>query len=441
MNPQFYELLDITLAEVCRREPTYASCFPLSHPYAAKMAAAYRQHPLCDKFHPETLEKALIEGLAYFSRSWSRSEVPVLGDDPLVRLLCDSIVDSFCADQGLLTLMPYDSSSGPLSGMLAQEYTERQAPGGPYYYIRNGGRDPLLLINATGTPLAIWRHFLADSTHDFKIIVPRRRGSDLFRGGLQCHVDIKTESADLASILKSESLQKTAVVAWCNGARVGIELANSIVDQISSLVLIGPMLKGVKGVSPSFSTFDRDLQPLLDGVTKEPHLAPLLSRTIAEQAKSPDWGRWKNAPAGRARALFGLPAKDHALGILACLTDSESFLNTARRVKSDEDYPMHLALSKLSTRTMVIMGSDDQIVSNELVSSAMKQLCVHPVVKVVLSGSGHYIHDLQYHYFRFLLNEFLHSNRKPPSTARIEVEDLISLDRPQINSGLHSCPN
>jgi hypothetical protein len=44
--------------------------------------------------------------------------------------------------------------------------------------------------------------------------------------------------------------------------------------------------------------------------------------------------------------------------------------------------------------------------------------------KVVLQGSGHYIHDLQYHYFRWLLNEFLEKQQSPRRTARVWVEEL-----------------
>jgi pimeloyl-ACP methyl ester carboxylesterase len=424
MNPKFYQLLDRALAEVCRREPAYASCFPINPPDTTKMVFAYHQHPLFSKFCLETLEQALIEGLAYLLKSWTKVEQPDTGDDPLTRFLCDSVMDAFCADQGLLPLQPNHDSSGEIEEVFAQEYTRRHTRAGLCYYVRNKGTAPLLLINATGAPAVIWQSFLGDSTHDYKIIVPWRRGSDLFRGGLQQHVDIKTEAADLGSILESELLEQTAVLAWCNGARVAIDLANSRARQVSALVLIGPMLKGIQGVAPSPSGFERDLQPLLDAVTKEASLAPYLSKTIAQQQQSPDWSRLAKAPISRAGALFGLPAKDHAWATTVSLTEPRSFTNIARRVASDENYPMNQALAKLTPRTMVIQGSHDQIVSNRLVSCAMKQICTNSIVSVLLSGGGHYIHDLQYHYFRLLLTEFLGNHRPPPSTARFLVEEL-----------------
>jgi pimeloyl-ACP methyl ester carboxylesterase len=433
MHSRFYKLLDSALAEVCRREPTYISSFPMGVSHAAKMAFAYRQHPLCNKFHSETLEQALIEGLAYLRKSWTKSQPASNGDDPVTHFLCDSIIDAFCADQGLLALEPNRDLNRSISEVFEQEYTQRQTREGLWYYVRNRGSEPLLLINATGAPIAIWRYFLGDSTHDFKIIVPRRRGSDLFQGGLQQDVDIRIESADLASVLDSELLEEAAVVAWCNGARVAIDLATQRPRQISSLVLVGPMLKGIRGVKPKLSGFERDLQPLLDAVTKEASLAPFLSKTIAQQPQSPDWARLASVPQSRARALFGLPAKDYAWGIMASLTEPSSFINIARRVASDENYPMDQALAKLATRTMVIQGSHDQVVSNELASSAMRQICTNSILKITLAGSGHYIHDLQYHYFRLLLTEFLVNHQPPPSTARILVEELSRAQERQTN--------
>jgi pimeloyl-ACP methyl ester carboxylesterase len=423
MNSTFYHLLDNTMAEVCRREPAYTSAFPMA--FASKGAAsAYAQHPLWDKLPPDEVEHALNEGVAYMTKGWTKATESSTGSDPVAQFLCDCTFDALCADQGLLGLQPHSESSAPIADVLAQEYTLRRTAAGLGYYVRNRGARPLLLINATGAPIGVWTQFLADAAHDFKLILPQRRGSDLFRGGLQQHVDIQTDSADLASVLDAESLEQSDVLAWCNGARVALDFATSRESRIASMVLLGPMLKGIKNVTPKPSSFERDLQPLLDAVSKDTSLAPFLAEVIAKQPGVPDWERWVNAPARRAQALFALPAKDHANAMIAMLTEPESFINIARRVASDESYPMDQALGKLETRTMVIMGSDDSIVSNQLVLAAMKQICRNPIPAVVLRGSGHYIHDLQYHYFRWLLTEFLGSGRLPEKAARISVERL-----------------
>ncbi|HYM75983.1 MAG TPA: alpha/beta fold hydrolase [Candidatus Dormibacteraeota bacterium] len=389
------------------------------------MVSEYAQHPLCKNLPSGVVEPALREGLAYVATGWTKAKQASTATDPMAQFLCDCIIDALCADQGLLALQPQNGYSESVVELLAGDFSERRTPGGGCYYVRNRGTRPLLLINATGTSIAIWKQFLADSTHDFKIILPRRRGSELFRGGLQQHITIETDSTDLASIIDAESIEKVDVLAWCNGARVAIDLANCRPQQIASIVLLAPMLKGVRGITSSPSNFERDLQPLLDAVCKEPSLAPFFSKEILKQPTSPDWKRWVNAPASRAQALFALPAKEHADAMMAMLTDAQSFINIARRVASDESYPMDQALGKFQARTMVIMGADDGIVSNELVSSAMKRWCTdNTILKVSLKGSGHYIQDLQYHYLRWVLTEFLDKHQSPTRTARMSVETL-----------------
>lgn len=426
MNSTFYKLLDNTMAEVCRREPSYISSFPiaLSHD---RVAQRYTQQPACSALPPDTVEQALVEGLGYFREKWSAAMEPSTAADPMVEFLCDCIIDAACADQGLLSLQPHNGFGGSVAELFRSQYCERRTQAGISYYVRDRGSRPLLLINATGTPIAIWSQFLFDPAHDFKIIVPQRRGTDLFRGRLLQHADIETESADLGSILDAESLDCVDILAWCNGARVAIDLVNSRAHQMSALVLLGPMLKGIRGVKAQPSNFERDLQPLLDAVRKESSLAPLLSKTISKQPTSPDWARLANDPGRRSQALFAMPAKDHADAMTAMLTDPQSFINIARRVASDESYPMDGALGKLQPRTMVIMGSDDSIVSNELVSLAMQQMCQNSISQVVIRGSGHYVQDLQYHYFRWLLTEFLENRQPPRTTTRISAENLAPI--------------
>lgn len=422
MTSIFYKLLDNTLAEVHRREPHYPSFFPISV-LPEQMTARYQRHPYSGKLDAEVIKGALTRGFEHINKVWTRSEKAVNTADPIAQFLCDSIIDAFCADQGMLSLEPYSYSGGSVQEVLSRSYSERQAAPGVHYYVRTDGTRPLLLINPTGIPVTLWKHFLEDSAHDFKIILPRRRGTNPFIGGLQEDVDAQTESADLALILDSELGSPVDVVAWCNGARVALELANARTRQISSMVLIGPMLKGIRGVAPAPSTFELDLQPLLDAVIKRPALAPVYSKAIS-QTTAPDWSRWRDDPVSRAQALFVLPARDHACDMIAPLTDPLSFVNIARRVASDETYPTAEALRNLKTRSMVILGSDDNVVNNALIVGALKHLCDTMVVSAIVQSSGHYIHDLQYHYFRWLLTEFLKNHRRPSASARVFVEEI-----------------
>jgi len=127
MNSTFYNLLDDTLAEVCRREPTYPSSFPIAVCHE-KMASAYRQHPPCNELAPGASERALAEGLAYVSRTWTKSQPASDAADPVAQFLCDSIIDAYCAEQGLLPLQPRQNFNGSLVELISHRYTKRQTP-------------------------------------------------------------------------------------------------------------------------------------------------------------------------------------------------------------------------------------------------------------------------------------------------------------------------
>lgn len=196
----------------------------------------------------------------------------------------------------------------------------------------------------------------------------------------------------LGSILESESIEKADVVAWCNGARLAIDLAIRQPFRISSLVLVSPTFKGLTGTALAPSRFEQDIQMLFDTAIKRPEVAPFCSKAISQQAEPPDWDGLAHRGSERTRTLIELPAREHACGILAPLTDPASFVNMACRVASDDNHPTRQALGQLRVRTMVIMGSHDHIVSNALASWAIQQ-CRNSVVATTLMGAGHYIHD------------------------------------------------
>jgi pimeloyl-ACP methyl ester carboxylesterase len=421
MSPSFYGLLDDALAEIRLRGANYPSAFPI-HVAQHELVSRYREHPLCSRFSAEALSGALASGFDYLGR-WQRIVLREdSADDPVARFVGDSIIDAFCAEERQLALQPYRGPERAIARVRAEDYTERSTPAGVRYYVRNRGRCPLVLINATGTPITIWSRFLADAEHDLKVIVPQRRGTDPLVGGARQRTDIATEAADLESILDAESIEQVVVLGWCNGANLAVDLANRRTAQVSALVLLGPMFKGIKSVAASSSSFERDLQPLLDAVRDKSELAPMLSKAIVQRTTPPDWARSTAPPPARAKLLFALPAKALACEMLAPIADPESLLNTAHRVASDQSYPMDAALANLRVRTMIVQGSDDSVVSNQLARAAVDTMCRNAVVTVVLSGSGHYIQHLQYPYFRWLLHEFLDARRAPPQTARAWVQ-------------------
>ena len=90
-----------------------------------------------------------------------------------------------------------------------------------------------------------------------------------------------------------------------------------------------------------------------------------------------------------------------------------------RRAHSDPSYPINEALRRLEQPTLLITGDHDDIVNNQLTIAALEKSGRSFVTRA--SGAGHYIHDLQYPYFRWILGEWLAVHSAPTSTARVRV--------------------
>jgi pimeloyl-ACP methyl ester carboxylesterase len=421
MDSVFYGLLDAALSEIRCRAPGYLSRFPLAMPRNANdLAVHYASQQACAGESVGSLEEAILAGFAYFVNSTSGGSQQTRGaDDPLAEYMCQSVVDAFRAKRGTLPLHPCRHTRESPYEIFARSYDERRTPSGVRYFLRSGcsGRW-LLLVNATGTPLEIWSRFLGDTEHDFGIIVPERRGGDLFAGGLQRHVELDTECEDLGAILDAEEVGQVDLLAWCNGATLATALAIKLPGRISSVVLLTPMFKGVDGIAPDPSPFERDLQPILDTVRNRSDLAPFLAETIAQQAQLPDWTRLLD-PSNRVQVLLGMPPADLAKQLLTPMSDGESLINVSQRVATDEAYPLQVGLSELCIPVFLIMGSHDRVINNAY-ASAVLRMTRGPVLEASVNAGGHYIQDLQYPYFRLLLTEFLGKVRPLSTMARVE---------------------
>ncbi len=425
MRTKFYTLIDAALSEIIRRDETYASRFPLILNSPAALAEKYLTHPNCASLAAGDLERALEDGFAYLAKSWPAGSRASEDGDPLSEIFAATIVDAHCANEGILPLAAggYDPERTARDA-LKRDYNELRLANGQRYFIRERGTKPLFLINAAGVPIDVWRRFLGDPSHDFKIVVAERASGDLFAGGLQRNVVIADEAENFAAILEQEHVEDVTVLAWCNGARVAVDLAGRCPERISSLVLVAPTLRSkIKSLDTKPCPFEIGLHPVLEAVAARPELAPILAQTISQQAQSPDWNSLTDSPTRRAEALFRLPPKDIAPGLMAPLATGDSLLTLARQVPADEAYPIADALARLRARLMLILGRHDQIVSDAFTRSLMRP-SQHPV-EAVIEGAGHYIHDLEYPYFRMSLAAFL-DGRDPPASARAALSGLAA---------------
>lgn len=410
----FGALLDAALSEVVRRDPRYFDRFHLSLPAIRDRFAEQRR----GMAEPDGVDEVLAHGLAHLAERGVRVAEHA-EDDPVSRMLCDSMFDAYEAERARLPLDPSAATPRSIVEVVSHDYEERRLASGCRYCVRAAGQRPLVLINAVGIPLAMWARFLGDRSHQFRVLIVESGSADLLSGEMHGHTSIGTDTADIAEAMSRAAMERADVLAWCNGGRVAVDLATRHPDRVGSVVLLSPTMMGTEGMRHRPSLFEESLDKVFDTVVRQPEFAPFFSETL-RQPPAIDWEQLSGGAYARAAALFRSPAREHASALLAPVSAGPSLIHYSCRGKADIAYPMADALRRFDARTLLITGDCDDVVNNALTLAAFA-LRPRPAVCASVSGAGHYVHDLQYAYFRWLLQAFLVDARTPCSTARVAV--------------------
>ncbi|WP_375412928.1 alpha/beta fold hydrolase [uncultured Bradyrhizobium sp.] len=421
MSAIFDGLLDGTLNEVRRREASYFERFPIAFPPRDAAVESYLCRSVSAPYPAAWIANALIRGDEYLTSKCLPVTRKAGEPDPVARFMFDSMIDAFAAEQGGLSLRPVPDPGARIPEHLAQQYDRRRTAGGVGYLIRRHGSRPLLLLNAIGIPLALWTKFLTDPLHDFRVILVESRSADLLCGGVQGSTDLSTDTADIAAVLEGESIDEVDVLGWSNGGRLAVSLASKYPDQVRSLLLLAPTLSGIKGMPPVGKAFENSLQDVFLALRDNSKLASVFVKLLGERARSPDWNGMADNPEKRAETMFAMPAEEYASMLLVPMAREDDLLNYGRRITADISYPMDQALASLGMPVLLITGQYDNVISNAFASAALATY-VPSFTHINVKGAGHYIHDLQYPYFLWLLESFTAALKPPAPTARIDVQ-------------------
>lgn len=427
MKPLFFSLLDDAIGEVLRREPTYFSRFELAALDPALQTQAYHTHPLFEDYSKAKISECLEIGKAYFIRNGLKYSKDIGKRDAVSAMLFDSVMDAFAAEQGRLLIRPEPFNDSRFVQRFKASYDQHMASNGLRYFISRQGHRPLLLITAVGVPIAAWSKLLLDGSHEFRIIVVETRYSDIYSGGLRGNTHLRTDAEDIAAVLEGEQIDSVDVIAWSNGARVAIELAFSWATLVRSLILLGPTLCGIEGITPIYSEFEEQITRIFAAVGKNPVAANFFSRALTESIRVRNWDSCGADPDRRARMLLSLPAREHAPMLIAPLANGDLLFNFMERFAADLRHQIRDRLSSLKLPLLVVTGDHDHIVSNSFTHAVLSRFVPH-FIHVNVKGAGHCTQDLQYRYFRSLIKCFTNGDWPAISTARIEVipGDLLS---------------
>ena len=308
---------------------------------------------------------------------------------------------------------------------MAERYETRKTRSGHRYIVRRAGSRPLLLISALGVPLSVWSRFLSDPGHDFRIVVVENRCGDLFDGGMRSTERLDAHADDIAEVLEDPELREPLdVVSWCNGGRIGAQLGAKHPGHVKSMVFVSTTWRGIANVPAAPCAFEDSLEQIFVAIRKNPKLAVTLAGMVRKFVKAPDWDSLANDDVARARELCRMPAIENSTALLAPMQTPDRLINYSLRTAADEAFPIAGALGSLASAgipVLLITGEHDNVISNSLALDALRASCGR-VTHACVSGAGHYVHDLQYRYFRWLLESFLATGSNFRACARVQTD-------------------
>lgn len=424
MGPLFSSLIENSLSEIERREPRFLARFPFVMPSGNSRRDRCHQHPGLRSLQDNTIDRAVDDAISYLDRRGVPLTNSDQAADPASLVIFDALLDAVAADQNVLPIRPGPSAEHAAGDLLANQFDERRTGSGRRYVISRRGTQPLVVVNALGIPFSIWSKLASDPSHSFRIVTVENRCGDLVSGGMHSDVALTQHVDDIIEVLDHEKLDSFHVLGWCNGGRIAIDLVVRNQFHVRSLTLLSPTLRGTQGASQPGSPFEDRLEQIFTTVKRNQALATPLVKMISGFSQPPDWDGLAADPEGRAKALFAMPARESAAAFLIPMSAPPFLVNYARRTAADEAYPMADALHKLAATSipvLLITGSHDSMVSNQSTCAALRNGGV-PMVHAEVSGAGHYIQDLQYPYFLWLLQNFTSGEKIPGNTLRVKVQ-------------------
>jgi pimeloyl-ACP methyl ester carboxylesterase len=409
--------LDHALNEIEWRAQDYLSRFPL---HFSTSDLYYWRHVSC---YPSTEESPVSfsikfdEGVEYVRRRGARIEKKCGVADPVAEMISETIADAVGFEKlGASACRP----ALDVRAHLAQCYHEGYTDKGRRYFIRRQGETPLLLISALGIPLHVWSRLLIDDAHDFRIIVVETRASDLFSGGIGEKSSVRDDCFDIMKVIYGEHITGVNVLAWCNGAKIALELAAEAGSTIRSIAFVSPSFSGPRDALWDESKYECGLRQILKAVRRKPEMAILIAKGLEQLTQPVDWDRLGEQSENRAKALFGLPSQHYASAMKCPLSEIQSLRRYAERGCDDYEYPTEKRMGDVRVPCLLVMGDSDQVVNNRFAAGVMRHCC-RSVTRVMIRGAGHYTFDLQYLYFRSILAEFFEC-LKPRPRVRVWIE-------------------
>jgi pimeloyl-ACP methyl ester carboxylesterase len=348
--------------------------------------------------------------------------------DKIGQLISAGILDAIQSEYEKISpysdFPPIHNPSNVFNSICDEYFDLHRLKDGRRVYIAKSGKRPMVLIGALGVPAFFWTQLLISPDPEWRPVIIESQCGSLEEGGMSTSQSLTNYASDFDEIIRQLRIGPIILAAWCNGGRIAISLARQSPDLVDSLILIATTFRGALDLDPYPSPFEDSLDLLFHDVLRKPGMAGFVTRVLRDIIVNPKIDV-SDISIG-SRLFLGSVRKDSALALFAPMSTSSYLLNYARRTESDEAYDIISDLLALSIPMLVVTGDCDNVISTDLTADVMHR--VKHARHVEIQGAGHYLHDLQYRYFRDITARFLADPYGDLVSSSRRLRDLIPVD-------------
>ncbi len=218
--------------------------------------------------------------------------------------------------------------------------------------VSDAGATPLLVSNAVGANLAVWRKPLIDVVRSHTCVTWDHRGLLSSPPARTDRRDPGTHAEDALAVLDHFAIDGAFVVGWSNGTRIALEIAQRAPERVAGLVLVCPtyghgLYDLVRHLDPS------PILPLVSSVAK--HFAGYMEAPLRRLVERPEI-----TGLIRQSGIVGAEAETEGLlellrGLVGC--DLKAMLATYEAVAGD---PSPELLTGIEVDTLLVAGAHDR---------------------------------------------------------------------------------
>jgi pimeloyl-ACP methyl ester carboxylesterase len=244
-----------------------------------------------------------------------------------------------------------------------------------------GEGTPLLVANAVGATLAVWRRALVDAARERPIVTWDHRGLHESQIPESDRIDAGAHAEDALAVAGHFGVDRFVMASWSNGARIGLEICSRYPENVAALAVVSggyghPIGRAIRNLEPAA------LLPAIAGVAK--HFSSFIQGPFRGLA-----ARAELAGFIRQSGMIGATADTEALvdllrGMAAC--DLGRLLSTYEAVSGD---PAPELLDEVLAPTLIVAGERDQFTSRATSEEMAKSI---PGARLeVYEGATHYL--------------------------------------------------